>query len=179
MRGRWTRSPCQAHTAGFSNKEESESGESSGRLLALNKNNYDRPMILDEGEKGVNGNELMNRRTYQGGNRKLINHSNWIARISASSSTRRGGIDAARHRKSRCANSRFSSSIFSSVLICFVQCLRQVIQDLPNTDRKRATQPVNLADDLAEPTKPCERFIAEPKTRDETCDDLHAIRLAR
>ena len=61
-----TRSPCQAHTAGFRNKEESENGESRDyacRLLALNKNGYDRPIILDEGEKGVKGNELMNRRT--------------------------------------------------------------------------------------------------------------------
>jgi hypothetical protein len=41
--------------------------------------------------------------------------SNRIARISASSSTRRGRIDTARHRKSRCAYSRFSSSISSSV----------------------------------------------------------------
>ena len=41
--------------------------------------------------------------------------SNLIARISASSSTRRGRIDTVRHWKSRCAYSRFSSSIPSSV----------------------------------------------------------------
>src|SRR6266576_1898523 len=40
---------------------------------------------------------------------------NRMARISASSLTRRGRIDTARHRKSRCAYSRFSSSMPSRV----------------------------------------------------------------
>src|SRR6266849_3517466 len=37
--------------------------------------------------------------------------------------------------------------------VSFVQRLRQVIQDIPNTRGKSATQPVNLADDPAEPTR--------------------------
>src|SRR6266567_5629761 len=40
---------------------------------------------------------------------------NRIARTSASSATRRGRIETARHRKSRCAYSRFSSSMPSRV----------------------------------------------------------------
>ena len=40
-------------------------------------------------------------------------------------------------------------------VICFVQCLRQVVQNLPNTDGKGATQPVNLANNPAEPTILC------------------------
>jgi hypothetical protein len=41
--------------------------------------------------------------------------------------------------------------------ICFIQCLWQVIQDPPNTCRKGATEPVNLADNPPKPTKSCER----------------------
>src|SRR6266852_4392811 len=38
-----------------------------------------------------------------------------MARTSASSSTRRGRMDTVRHRKSRCAYSRFSSSMLSNI----------------------------------------------------------------
>src|SRR6266576_266406 len=67
-----------------------------------------------------------------------------------------------------------------SPAVSFVQRLRQVVQDLPNTRRKSATQPVNLADDPAEPTRSCES-IGKPKTRDgsKIYDHLHAIRFAR
>src|SRR6266849_1947449 len=41
--------------------------------------------------------------------------------------------------------------------VCFIQRLRQVIQDLQNTRRKSATQSVNLADHPSKPTTPCER----------------------
>jgi hypothetical protein len=44
-----------------------------------------------------------------------------------------------------------------STAVSFVQRLRQVVQDLPNTRRKSATQPVNLADGPPKPTRPFER----------------------
>ena len=40
--------------------------------------------------------------------------------------------------------------------ICFIQRLWQVIQDPPNTRRKRATQTVSLADDPSKPTRSCD-----------------------
>jgi len=61
-------------------------------------------------------------------------------------------------------------------VVCFVQCFRQVIQNLPNIDRKSATQNVDLADD---PPKPKRDHVSVHKTRDETCDHLHAIRFSR
>ena len=57
---------------------------------------------------------------------------------------------------------KFSSllvNIQQCTAISFVQCLRQVIQNLPNTDGKCATQPVSLADHPAEPARPCERSL--------------------
>src|SRR5712691_615871 len=50
-----------------------------------------------------------------------------------------------------------------STAVSFVQRLRQVVQNLPNTRRKSATQPVDLADDPAEPTKPCKCLSQETR----------------
>jgi hypothetical protein len=68
-----------------------------------------------------------------------------------------------------------SLCIFSFLLIdtqkcaavCFVQRLRQVVQNPPNTRRESATQPINLADNPAEPTRSCES-IGKPRLRQGT-----------